>query len=99
MCNPEPAANSPMAELMLSESRLRTMTTDEKTELVSEEFTRFRQLLWEYIELADDPNSYVTAWNTIDVFGKVALAEYQATGNQEALDRVKNTVKASLELV
>ncbi|MVM36055.1 hypothetical protein GO755_38940 [Spirosoma sp. HMF4905] len=67
--------------------------------MVSQEFTQFRQLLWEYIELSNDPNSHVTAWNTVDIYGKVGLAEYQATGNPEALERLKNAVKEALNLL
>lgn len=87
---------TPYAQLVLAASSFQELIGESE---VSEQFAGFRELLWQFIEVSNDPNSHVIAWNMIDSFAKADLVEYQVTGNTDALDRLKYKVNHCLEFI
>lgn len=90
------STQTPYSQLILAASHFQDLMTDDE---VTEEFAQFREMLWHYIEVATDPNIHLLAWNLIDKYAKADLAEYQATGNTDALERLKYKVNHVVELL
>lgn len=87
--------DSPMALLMMaSEAFSRLEPTDD----VSAAFEAFRAKLWAMIELSNDPNPYMQAWNLINRYAQSSLVDF-SRGDIEALDKLKERVKFSIELM
>ncbi|GAB3726659.1 hypothetical protein [Spirosoma lituiforme] len=84
-----------MASLMLASEAFSCL---EPTDDVSAAFEAFRAKLWTMIKLSNDPSPYTQAWNLINLYAQNSLAEF-SQGNIEALDKLKERVKASIELM
>jgi len=84
-----------MASLMLaSEAFSRLTPTDD----VAVAFEAFRAKAWAVIELANDPAPYTLVWNLINKYAQSSLEEF-SQGNIDALDKLKERVKTSIELM
>lgn len=95
-CKQSSSEERPIGRLMLLAAQFQTLTPGVDVEPV---FVEFREALWQFIEVSADPNTHVLAWNTIDKWAKADLAEWQVTGNTEALERLKDKVQSALNLL
>lgn len=60
-------------------------------------YEQFRSALWAVIEVATDAHSFELSWNTLEKFAKAQLLDYQITGNQDALGKLKEYIKTAVE--
>ncbi|WP_080055316.1 hypothetical protein [Spirosoma aerolatum] len=86
----------PLAEVVLAASKIEGAEPEAD---ITGLFAHVRQSFWQFIEVADDPNAYVLAWNMIDKYAQADLIEYQVTGNTDALERLKYKVNYAVELL
>lgn len=95
MCNNTPPESSPYAKLMVAEATFLELTPDSSAEKVSQQFTAFKELLWDVIELSPDPFPFTSSWNMINLFAKADLLDFEQ-GNPNALFKIQNKVQEAI---
>ncbi|QIP13788.1 hypothetical protein G8759_14785 [Spirosoma aureum] len=76
-CGSNNLSTSPLGRVYLANARMQDV---EPTGDVSGVYYAFRLTVWEMIEVAPDPNSYVLAWNLIELYAKADLLEFELMG-------------------
>lgn len=94
-CHTPKRPNPPLADVRLAASVFNDMDPDTPVSVVSYELDNFKRLLWDLLTLSPDPNSYTTAWNTVDTLASGHLYDY-ANGNREALTLLEAIVAQSI---
>ena len=64
---------------------------------VAKLFDEICELLWIVVSNAPDVTPYMLSWNKIYKFGKPILAEYEATSDLEALEKLREIMKTACE--
>jgi hypothetical protein len=93
--NPEPPYSAHSAFLHAAH----TFATLSPHDDIPAAFANVRQLLSEVLIHALDPNAYALSFSTLASFGLSDLMEYEATGNVDALEKLKQKVQASIEFL
>ena len=66
---------------------------------VSGVYYTFQAALWGTIEVANDLNSYIPAWNIVELYAWVDLLEFEQSKGLEALARLKYTINEAEQLM
>lgn len=97
LCSPnsEPPGSAHSAFLHRA-STFATLSLDDN---IPAAYADLRELLWDILAMSNDANIYFLSWNTISKYAMADLAEYEATGSIDALERLKYKVHESVTLL
>ena len=68
------------------------------TDDIAAAFEDFKTKAWAVIESSNDPAPYNTSWNLINLYAQSSLVKF-SQGNVSALDKLKEQLKTSIELM